>query len=770
MNLNFNLSNDIIIAPRGYHEELLLHLRQNPLHNFKLVTKEEVIEAFKGEYSFKAIIMIMNRYHKSYENAVELLKYVQFAENFFNDKTRLLWKIHEYLKEQNALVISPYKKLQFAHKSIAIVGYGSSDLELEDTLKDVASEIKFIPYTRGTYIPEVQKFANANEELYSVFNQICHLISQGVKQEDIAIIANTDKYYLAMNKMCESFGLPHFISSTLSYAQTPHIMALLNEVQEIGFNEFLLNHELDDDEDVQTIISLIKNYELKSIDDTKNQYCTLKSLLKKITIKETLPSVIKIYSQLPLFADQKHYFLLGFNLQEYPHIKQDEGYLNNKELAALGYNTTLVQNKTMKEQVIDFITHAPNIHISFPLNRGGESLYPSSLIKELGLKVVEGECHDIYRNKESIKLLGTYLDLERKFNLTSPMLKKYQEQFEIPYRGYDHHFTPINYQAPRNRRYSYSKIKSFFQCQFRYYLTNVLELEDFEDTFSKRLGLLYHEVLTKVYNDNFDFNQVYQDVLGNYNFSLEEKVILDAHIDDFKFLCNHLRSQRDFMKLKKVYHEFPLEFALSDEVIIKGQIDKIIVTSDGTKDYYAIIDYKTGSESFKQDEITYGFSMQLPTYALLTQNSAYFHDKELIGLYIENIFANKIGVSGEDLDSFYQDAYKLKGVSSNDIEKMATFDATCRDSIFIKSYKLTKDNQFNRYAKVNDFDGFKKMMEVAKENFLKADELICQGDFRINPKIVGKNTESECKYCPFKDICGVEDNDYEHLEIQGDDE
>lgn len=770
MDLNFDLSNDIIVAPRGYHEELLLHLRQNPLHNFKLVTKEEVIETFKGEYSFKAIIMIMNKYHKSYENAMELLKYVQFAEKFFNDKTRLLWEINEYLKEQNALVISPYKKMQFAHKSIAIVGYGSSDKELEGVLQGVADEIKFIPYVQGRYLPEVQKYSNVNEELYSVFNQICHLISQGVNQEDIVIIANTDKYYLAMNKMCESFDLPHFIPSTLNYAQMPHTMALLSEIQEIGFEDFLLNHELDEDEDVQTIVELIKKYELNFIEGVKNQYSTLKSLLKKITIKENLPLVIKTYSQLPLVADQKHYFLLGFNLQEYPRIKQDEGYLNNKDLAALGCNTTLVQNKTMKEQVIDFITHAPNIHISFPLNRSGESLYPSSLIKELSLKVTEGECFDIYKNKESIKLLGTYLDLKRKFNLISPMLKNYQAQFEIPYRGYEHHFTPINYQAPLKRRYSYSKIKTFFQCQFRYYLTNVLGLDDFEDTFSKRLGLLYHEVLTKVYDDNFDFNQEYQSVLENYTFNLEEKVILDAHFDDFKFLCNHLRAQRDFMKLKKVYHEFPLEIALSDEVTIKGQIDKIIVTSDGIKDYYAIIDYKTGSESFKQDEIIHGFSMQLPTYALLTNNSAYFQDKELIGLYIENIFANKIGVAGEDLDSFYRDAYKLKGVSSNDIEKMETFDATCRDSLFIKSYKLTKDNQFNRYAKISDFDGFKKMMKIAKDNFLKADEQICQGDFRINPKIVGKNTESECKYCPFKDICGVEDDDYEHLELQGDDE
>lgn len=770
MNLNFDLSNDIIIAPRGYHEELLLHLRQNPLHNFKLVTKEEVIESFKGEYSFKAVIMIMNKYHKSYENAVELLKYVQFVNEFFNDKTQLLWEIHEYLKEQNALVISPYKKLQFVHKSIAIVGYGSNDQELENVLKDVASEIKFIPYEQGEYYPKVQKFANVNEELYSVFNQICHLIKQGVKQEDIAIIANCDKYYLAMNKMCEAFDLPHFISSTLNYAQTPHIMSLLNEIKEMGLDEFMLNHELDEDEDVQTVISLIKNYDLKDIEGTKNQYDTLKSLLKKITIKETLPAVIKIYPQLPLFADQKHYFLLGFNLQEYPHIKQDEGYLNNKELAALGCNTTLVQNKTMKEQVIDFITHAPNIHISFPLNRSGESLYPSSLIKELDLKVVAGECLDVYKNKESIKLLGTYLDLKRKFNLISPMLKDYQKQFEIPYRGYDYHFTPINYQAPLKRSYSYSKIKNFFQCQFRYYLTNILALDDFEDTFSKRLGLLYHEVLTKAYNDDFDFNQVYQDALDNYTFSLEEKVVLDAHKIDFEFLCKHLRSQREFMKLKKVYHEFPLEIAISDEVTIKGQIDKIIVTNDGIKDYYAIIDYKTGSESFKQDEIIYGFSMQLPTYALLTQNSEYFCDKELIGLYIENIFANKIGIAGEELDSFYQDTYKLKGVSSNDVEKMQTFDATCHDSLFIKSYKLTKDNQFNRFAKISDLEGFKKMAEVAKENFLKADEQICQGDFRINPKIVGKNTESECKYCPFKDICGVEVADYVHLELQGDDE
>ena len=52
---------------------------------------------------------------------------------------------------------------------------------------------------------------------------------------------------------------------------------------------------------------------------------------------------------------------------------------------------------------------------------------------------------------------------------------------------------------------SYSSIDDYALCPFKYYLKYVLKLDQFEESFSQKLGTLYHAVLASSYKDNFDF-------------------------------------------------------------------------------------------------------------------------------------------------------------------------------------------------------------------------------------------------------------------------
>ena len=367
----------------------------------------------------------------------------------------------------------------------------------------------------------------------------------------------------------------------------------------------------------------------------------------------------------------------------------------------------------------------------------------------------------IYSLKEAKRNLAKLNDNYRKYSLDSSLRHSYMTLVDIDYLKYSNSFTKLSsYTYQDKRYYSYSKIKSFFQCQFQYYLSNVLKLNEFETTFSQAFGTLCHNVLARVYENDFDFEIVFNDVLehSEYKFINSEAIILEKKKVHLKALCDLLIEQLKFMDVKDIMLENTFYFDFNDEVSINGKIDKIMITTDGINDYYSIIDYKTGSEVFDERQVEYGYSMQLPTYALLLKGNNKFNNKELIGFYLQPLGVSDKDVPMEDQKSFYQGTFELVGESIDDLSKLSTFDKTYANSSYIKSLKLTGTGQLAKNAKIFSKDKFSAIIELTKNNFLKADELIKKGEFEINPKMIGSGNKA-CQYCNFKNICSVEDDD-----------
>ena len=61
---------------------------------------------------------------------------------------------------------------------------------------------------------------------------------------------------------------------------------------------------------------------------------------------------------------------------------------------------------------------------------------------------------------------------------------------------------------------------------------------------------------------------------------------------------------------------FPITVELPDgsTVWLEGRIDRIDILDDGDTSYVKVIDYKTGRQNLRLDEVYYGLSMQLILY------------------------------------------------------------------------------------------------------------------------------------------------------------
>ena len=61
----------------------------------------------------------------------------------------------------------------------------------------------------------------------------------------------------------------------------------------------------------------------------------------------------------------------------------------------------------------------------------------------------------------------------------------------------------------------------------KYYLSNILKVDEFTETFYTVIGSLFHFVLSKMNEDNFDLDKEYNYFLKDKEFSNKEKFFLD---------------------------------------------------------------------------------------------------------------------------------------------------------------------------------------------------------------------------------------------------
>ena len=108
------------------------------------------------------------------------------------------------------------------------------------------------------------------------------------------------------------------------------------------------------------------------------------------------------------------------------------------------------------------------------------------------------------------------------------------------------------------------------------------------------------------------------------------------------------------------------------------------------KEYIAVVDYKSGAESFDERLIQYGWSLQLPIYALMLAHHPDYADKDVLGLFIQHIIETSMNPDEVEIDGkSFPKKYQLDGIIVNDPEIIRLFDDTIPS---------TKDYLFRRRA------------------------------------------------------------------------
>ena len=192
----------------------------------------------------------------------------------------------------------------------------------------------------------------------------------------------------------------------------------------------------------------------------------------------------------------------------------------------------------------------------------------------------------------------------------------------------------------------------------------------------------------------------------------------------------------------------PLAMPYSDgKIMLEGSIDRV----DTYNGYVRIIDYKTGSRTFKLPDILFGLNLQMLIYLYAVIRGRKEDDKCAAGIFY---MPSKRDLNGEGL--------AMNGLAQAD-EELVTAMEKKNNGEFIPKLRKNKDGSLsklnNSYIAPSDFsDIFDYIERLMKDT----GDSIMSGDISVDP--TDGCDSPACKYCDYSSVCGREESPAEKVQ------
>ena len=757
MNID-NLHNKIVIV-NDKTKNSLLQLLSHKLINTKIITLNELLKGYLFNYDEKTIYYICNKYKVCFDVAKKYLNSLYYIkEDNSNKKIHFLYELKQDLINNDLLIINKYFINYLTNKDIILYNLEYIP-KVYNNIIDKLSLNNKISYLNDNILSNnktIIKCPTKDDELSLVASKIASLIIKGIDINNIKIVNLNKEYEYSTRRIFKEFNIP--INLNISHKVYGSKI----------IKEFIKNFNLDE---ITPLIKSSKDEKIyKSIINILNKYNWVDNYLdiKDFILEElksiSLPSsrydnaveVVDLEGYIP--KDNDYVFLLNFNEGVIPIEYKDEDYLSDKEKVLLNESTSSYLNEIESINTINKIKSINNLVITYSISNKKEELYISSLYDESYMNEEEYKIDYSYSNMFNKSKMIASLDNYNKYGeKDDTLLNLYNSYKDIDYLSYDHQFKGID-NKPDKIRLSYSTIDNYFKCSFRYYLKSILKIDKQEDTFAILIGNVFHHILSHLYESDFNLDYYWDEEIKLIDRDLlpSEKYFLKRAKEDLIILIDTLKEQFTYTSLKEVLLEKNITIKIADNVTFIGFVDKIMYENKDDHTIAAIIDYKTGNPDLNIDNIIYGLDMQLPVYLFLIKNSNLFNNVVIGGFYLQKILNNYSSLEEK------KKSLKLQGYSNKDINILKEVDSSYNDSNVIQSLKTSKTG-FYAYSKVLDNNEIDTISNIVKDNIVKASKDILDGKFDINPKEINEEVVG-CKYCPYKDICFMDNKDVITLE------
>ena len=748
------INDSLYIVPNNIRRDLLLELsKEKKIKNIKFMSLNEVVDRF-GYYEDDALYYLMKNYNFKYKNAKIILDNIRYVDNKKYDNSKLdeLVKIKNDLSKfykEDDLFLKELDKYK-----VYVYGYDYIDSYSRKILDKINST--YLKPELNDYKHTIYEFEDMFNEVSFIASSIRDLLDQGIDINKIKIVNYSDEYYFIINTVFNMHNITINLNNESIYSTNICQKFLTNPGYELG-NDYISNK----------IISVINKYLF--IDDESIKREIYINEFKNIKLDKKYENAVELVN-LSEVKEDEYAFLIGFNDGVIPRIYKDEDYLSDKEKDILGLDKSYEITSELRSSTISNIKSIKNMVITYKLKSTFNDYSPSNLNEELGYDIVIGDKYNYsYSNSFNNLLLGIDIDNYIKYLDYSNELELLFNNYKSnSYNTFSNEYKKISkdklYEYLKNKlTLSYSSMDTFYKCKFRYYLNNILKLDKYEETFAIYIGNLFHYVLSKAFEPDFDFDKEYNSYIEK-ELTIKEQFFIDKLKNELKFIIDTIKKQYSHSNFKNALYEN--RFSINKDSVIKvdfiGYIDKLLYEEYNGKTLLVIIDYKTGTQDFNLCNSKYGLNMQLPVYLYLSKNGD-IKNAEVVGMYLQKILNNEIK---KDPKKTYirlkEEQLKLNGYSIYDEEYLNEFDDSYEHSEVIKSLSKTQ-NGFSSYSKLLTKEEMDELYKLTDKKIDEARDEILDRNFDIDPKRIGFNNVS-CTYCKYKDICFMKEDNIKILE------
>ncbi len=754
--MNYKIEdNSLVICPNIIKDNILLNLSKNKqLINVKFINIEEFKDNYFGTYKDDAMYFLLKNFNINYDVAKEYLENIFYGYDKLKD-------IYNDLKENDLLIFNSYFKQELESRNIVVIGYNEIDKCLVDILNKYNAE--FIKDVVGTLKPQVYEFKTIDEEINYVANDIINKLDNNTLN-DFYLVNVDDAYEIKLKRIFDMYNLPINFNKGNDIFGTITVQTFIKVlIDKRNINDAL--DAINKNDIYNIIIDCINKYSLPMVVD--DEYIEIiKYDLKNIKVKESsYKNAINVISYKEMNDKDKYYYYMNFNEGSVPAKVNDDKLIKDIDRVNLGLNTSFESLQLEKERISKVLSNYPNLIVTYKLKDYFSTYMVSPLVNDLGLivKQVNAESYE-HSNIYNKLRLAEKLDDFYKFNINdselSDLMTNYQD---LEYKTYDNSFKGIDKNILKDylnnkMNLSYSSLDNYYHCAFRFYISNILKLDPFKDTFMTFLGSLYHFCLSNMYQDNFDLKSLYDEYLGKRDLTNKEKFFVNKLYKDLEDIIEVIKGQDSLSKFNEVMTEKHIAIDKSHDLNINflGFVDKIKYEEKDGVMWIAIIDYKTGTPMTTLDNINYGLHMQLPIYIYLTSKGLH-KDVKIAGFYLQKIL-NPKKFDSDTPDDDLKKNLRLDGYTNNDESIIMDLDGSYENSEVIKGLGLSSTGDFKKTAKLLSEEEINKIIDIVDKNIDEVIIKIENGEFNINPKRIDEKLIG-CENCHFKDLCFRKEED-----------
>jgi len=725
----------LIICNDNDKKNILLYKK---MKNIKIMTLPEFISKICFEYDEETILYVMNKYNIKYSVANTYIKNLYYIENkkYNIKKLDFLVELKNDLDNRNLLKYNcAFKKYV---QSISVIVYGIRLTKFElNLLKDIP--YKYISKEYKKYDHDIFCFQAMEEEIEYVAFQICSLLDKGISPLNIKITNVDSSYYNTINRIFSLFGLKTSIQNKISLASFSYIKEFINIYNDNDL-DYAINNIDKNDILYNELIKVINKYIRYN-----NKELIIYKLENTYINSNNYNNAIEIINYLEYTPNDLDYvFMIGFNDGIIPNSYKDTDYITDNIKCYVDIDTSNTKNEYLREDIIKIINGIKNLTITYKLRDIKRSFYPSTLCDLYNVVNMSTNSNisysEVYNKIKLTKSIDNYI----KYGYKDKDFSILYNNFKVNYNSYDNSYKMINRVMDR-LNLSYSKMQIYNKCAFRYYLTDILKLDVFEENFSTIIGSMVHYVLEKcLSNNDKNIDKYVSEYLSDRVFTNKEKFFLEKYKICIGELLEQIDLEKEFGSFDNALYEKKIVIDYGDNVKFTGIIDKVLYKEENYNTYVALIDYKTGNDDINLKYLYHGINMQLPIYLYL---SNYLNLRNVIysGFYLQ-----KFNIVDKD--------YRLIGYSNSDKDILSIIDKNYNNSKIIKGMKTLKNGEFSSYSKVLSNDDIDKIKEITRDKIYEVITNIKNNKFDINPK-VSFGVNIGCEYCKYKDICFVKKKD-----------